>query len=64
MEPKKLPITCPICGRKNEFPMESLVEGGIMACPGCTVKLTIHGHMWEEIKGEMERIRAETKREQ
>ena len=59
MEPIRLPVTCPICGRKHEFPIESLVEGEIMACPSCKVKLTLHGHMWEEIKGELEKIKGE-----
>ena len=63
MDVKKLPVTCPLCGRKNEFPVDSLAEGSIMACPACNVKLTLHGHMWEEIKGDLERMRAETKPE-
>ncbi len=50
MENKQLSITCPLCGRKNEFPLEALREGATWACPFCKVKLVLHGHMWEEIQ--------------
>jgi len=56
LQDKKLPITCPLCGRKNEFPLESLKEGAPLQCPQCQVKLTIHGHMWEEIQNEIAKI--------
>ena len=59
MESKKLPVTCPLCGRKNEFPIESLAEGKIMACPSCNVKLTLHGHMWAEIKADLDQMNQE-----
>jgi hypothetical protein len=59
MESRKLQVTCPLCGQKNEHPIESLAEGKIMACPFCNVKLTLHGHMWEEIKGALEKMRKE-----
>ena len=57
MQDKQVPITCPLCGKKNEFPMESLTEGSPMQCPVCKVKLTIHGHMWEEIQGEIAKLK-------
>lgn len=57
MESRKLAVTCPLCGRKNDFPLESLAEGKVMQCPACNVKLTLHGHMWEEIKGDLERLK-------
>ena len=53
---KRLPITCPICGRKNEFSLDTLYEGADMQCPHCRVKLSIHGHMWEEIQSEMAKL--------
>jgi DNA-directed RNA polymerase subunit RPC12/RpoP len=56
MEEKKLSITCPLCGRKSEFPVESLVEGSVLTCPLCKVKLTLHGHMWEEIQADIRRL--------
>jgi hypothetical protein len=55
-EKMKLPVTCPLCGRKNEFPIETLVQGSILACPFCKVKLTLHGHMWEEIKADLQKL--------
>lgn len=55
MEQPPLPITCPLCGRKNEFPVESLTEGSILSCPVCKVKLTLHGHMLQEILAELEK---------
>ncbi len=55
MEEKKLPVTCPLCGRKNEFPLETLFEGSIFVCPFCKIKLTLHGHMWKEIQADIEK---------
>ncbi|MBP1623247.1 MAG: hypothetical protein H6Q07_1267 [Acidobacteria bacterium] len=52
-----LPITCPLCGRESEFPVEALAEGAVFACPVCKVTLTLHGHMWEEIKADIERLK-------
>jgi hypothetical protein len=57
MEQKQLPITCPLCGRKNLFPVEGLVEGSIFTCPFCRVKLNLHGHMWEEIRADLEKLK-------
>ena len=56
MEDKGLSITCPVCGRKNEFPVETLVEGSVLICPLCKVKLTLHGHMWEEIQANIQKL--------
>jgi hypothetical protein len=53
---RQLPITCPICGRKNEFPLEVLSEGYELQCPHCNVKLTLHGHMLEEIQCEIAKL--------
>lgn len=50
MQDKHLPITCPLCGKKHEFPLESLKEGATLQCPRCQVKLSLHGHMWQEIQ--------------
>jgi len=57
MEERKLPVTCPLCGRKNEFPVDSLTQGTTLTCPFCKVKLTLHGHMWEEIRSETEKLK-------
>ena len=53
---QRLPITCPLCGRKNEFPVETLAEGAVFTCPVCKVKLTLHGHMWEEIAADLAKL--------
>ncbi len=59
MQDKQVPITCPICGSKNEHPLESLAEGAPLQCPVCKVKLTIHGHMWQEIQSEIAKLKPE-----
>jgi hypothetical protein len=56
---KTLPITCPLCGKKNQFPVANLKEGAPLQCPNCQVKLTIHGHMWEEIKRDIDKMEQE-----
>ncbi len=56
MNKELLPVTCPICGKKNEFVIETLKEGGILQCPNCHVKLTLHGHMWEEIQNDIAKM--------
>jgi len=53
---KQLPITCPICGKKREYPVEALVEGARLECHFCGLKLTLHGHMWQEVQGEIKKL--------
>jgi transcription elongation factor Elf1 len=53
-EPHKLPFGCPICGKKKDYPVDELVEGALLECPFCALKLTLHGHMLQEVQ---ERIR-------
>jgi len=53
MNREQLPITCPLCGKKNEFPVDTLTEGSVFQCPFCKLTLTLHGHMWEEIRTEI-----------
>ncbi len=60
MEKDRLPVTCPICGRKNEFPVESLFEGSTIVCPLCNLKLRLHGHMWQEIQKDLAKLRTES----
>jgi hypothetical protein len=57
---EQLPITCPLCGKKNEFPLEVLVEGSGFQCPFCKVKLNLHGHMWEDIQREIAKLKQKT----
>jgi hypothetical protein len=56
MEEVKLPITCPLCGKKNEFPLDTLNEGSMLVCPFCKIKLNLHGHMWEDIQSEIAKL--------
>ena len=58
LQEQQVPITCPLCGKKNDFALESLKEGEAFQCPNCRVKLTLHGHMWEEIRSEIAKMTA------
>lgn len=60
MHIKFLPITCPLCGRKYEKPLESLFQGADLVCPHCLVKLVLHGHMWEDIQREIAKLKDES----
>ena len=57
MQKEQLPITCPLCGRKSDFPLEGLLEGSTLSCPFCKVKLKLHGHMWEYIEAEIKKLK-------
>ncbi len=58
---KTLPFTCPICGRKAEHPVDALTEGAELICPFCKLKLILHGHMWQEVQKELEKIGSRVK---
>ena len=53
----KLPFTCPVCGRKKDYSLKELVEGAVLICPFCRLKLTLHGHMWEDVQKEIEKLK-------
>ncbi len=57
MQEKLLPFTCPLCGRKSEYPLDTLVEGATLLCKFCKLELRIHGHMWEDIQKEIARLK-------
>lgn len=59
MHNKQLSITCPLCGRRYERPVESLFEGMELICPHCKVKLNLHGHMWADIQNEIANLNEE-----
>ncbi len=59
MKKKQLPITCPLCGRKSGYALEVLFEGSTISCPLCSVRLTLHGHMWEDIQREIAKLKEE-----
>jgi transcription elongation factor Elf1 len=50
---EKIVFTCPVCGRKTDRPVEELKEGALLTCPVCKLKLTLHGHMWEDVQREI-----------
>jgi hypothetical protein len=56
MDKKVLPITCPLCGRKSDFPVEELGEGSRLSCPFCKLELKLHGHMYEHIQDEIAKL--------
>lgn len=50
------PFPCPVCGRKKEYPLPELFEGAILICPYCKLTLTLHGHMWEDVRKEIQKL--------
>jgi rubrerythrin len=53
----KLPFSCPVCGRKKEYLFEELFEGVVLTCPFCRLTLTLHGHMWQDVQNEMQKLK-------
>jgi transcription elongation factor Elf1 len=51
---KKIAFTCPVCGKTTDRPLDELKEGALITCPFCQLKLTLHGHMLQEIKERIE----------
>ncbi len=57
MKKVKVPFSCPICGRKTEYPPEDLIEGAVLTCSFCKLKLTLHGHMLEDVQKEIKKLK-------
>ena len=53
---RKLAFTCPVCGKATDRSVDELKEEALLVCPFCNLKLVLHGHMWEEVKGELEKL--------
>ena len=53
----ELPFSCPVCGQEKEYPIEALFEGAVLSCPYCKLTLTLHGHMWQDIQKEIEKLK-------
>jgi uncharacterized Zn finger protein (UPF0148 family) len=51
-----LAFTCPVCGRTTDRPLHELKEGATIVCPFCQLKLTLHGHMLQEVKKRIEEL--------
>ncbi len=62
MEEDKFPFACPICCNKTDYPITELVEGAQLTCPVCKLKLTLHGHMLEDVLKEMKKLKAMKRR--
>jgi len=58
---KKLPFSCPICGRKKDYLLIELFEGAGLTCPFCKLTLTLHGHMWEDVRKEIQKLKDDGK---
>ncbi len=57
MKEEKFPFACPICCHKTDYPIAELVEGAILICPFCKLRLTLHGHMLEDVRKEIKKIK-------
>jgi len=52
----RIPFSCPICGQKKEYLFEELFEGAVLTCPFCQLTLTLHGHMWQDVYNEIQKL--------
>ena len=62
MKDTKFPFSCPICGRKTDYPLTELVEGAVLTCSFCKLRLTLHGHMLEDVQKEIKKLRTNVRR--
>lgn len=53
---KRLSFTCPVCGQKKDYPLDALFEGALLNCNFCKLSLTLHGHMWEDVQKEIQKL--------
>jgi transcription elongation factor Elf1 len=53
----KLPFSCPVCGRQKEYSLEELFEEAVLTCPFCKLTLTLHGHMWQDVQNEIQKLK-------
>ena len=57
MKDEKFPFVCPICGRKTDYPVLELVEEAVLTCSFCKLRLTLHGHMLEDVRKEIKKLK-------
>ena len=62
MKDAKFPFSCPICGRKTDYLLTELVEGAVLTCPFCKLRLTLHGHMLEDVQKEIKKLKTDVPR--
>jgi C4-type Zn-finger protein len=53
---KNLSVSCPVCGRKTEYAQKELYEGAKISCPFCKLTLNLHGHMWQDIQKDLQKL--------
>jgi hypothetical protein len=56
MKEKTPPFTCPICARMTDYPVTALIEGAVLTCSFCKLRLTLHGHMWQDVQREIKKL--------
>jgi len=54
---QKISFSCPVCARKTDYPVVQLKEGAILSCPFCKLTLNLHGHMWQDVQKEIEKVK-------
>ena len=59
MGAKKIPFSCPVCGRKTDYPAQEMVEGAVLVCSFCKLTLKLHGHMLQDVQREIEKLKGE-----
>ena len=57
VEDRKLSFSCPVCARKTDYPVAQMVEGATLNCPFCKLTLRLHGHMWQDVQKEIQRLK-------
>jgi transcription elongation factor Elf1 len=54
---QKLAFSCPVCGRKKNYTVTDLFEGATLTCLFCKLTLNLHGHMWEDVQKEIQKLK-------
>ncbi len=57
MESPKISFTCPVCAHKTDYPVAQMVEGAVLDCPFCKLSLKLHGHMLEDVRREIQKLK-------
>lgn len=57
MENQKISFTCPVCAHKTDYPVAQMVEGAVLDCPFCKLTLKLHGHMLDDVRREIQKLK-------